>query len=274
MAGPVGIESFVGPRSGGIVYDENAADYFSRRESLAGGFASAGYTAAQAKSFFNDWYVAAKDFGVWDVVAEMYFLVGGTFDGINAKGKYLSSLTLRNVGSFVAADYTADGVGAGLQGNGTKHWGTNTLATDTPPGSGIGGYVVTAASTATGGVIGASGQYHLVRDSSTNRYFGRHKSNTVPNFWTSVFTGPVTINRQSQLVSAKFFNRSTSALFGDTYGAVESGEIFLMARGSAFQPFLDKMAAGWQLIGASDQQVQDLHTITNNLMTAFGANVY
>jgi hypothetical protein len=105
---------------GGVSYDADAADYFSRAEALGGSFdltaISGTYTESYVKTAISDYVAGCKTDGIWSKLTEVYLLSGVTFGGLMAKLKHAGTAAMTNV-NFVTGDYLAAGTNAGLTGN-------------------------------------------------------------------------------------------------------------------------------------------------------------
>ena len=277
MPGPVGIETSVGPSGRGSSYDADAQDYFSRREALGGSFASASHTASTTKAAFNDFYVSAKDLDFYDEITEIYWLIGGSFTGLMAKGKFVTNPLTTNV-NFLAADFVGSGAGAGLKGNASnKRVDTGLNAIMLPLSNVSYGCYVTAGATVTSGLIGNSrsgsgDSFNIAEDVSLDTFFARINSGAGITLAKTIRTGDVTVRRSG--TSTAIDHRQTIGLNStSTAGSTGADPISIFGRGNTLLSDA-RISAAWLVGDGSSALVTNLHLRTNALMTALGANTY
>lgn len=119
-----------------VSWDVDAADYFSRAETLeADAFdLGVGYGAPLVKGFWSRFVDVLKTDGTWEQIDEIFPGSGVTFGGIAAKLKYNDDPVV-TLNGFVEANFNPTGAEIGLIGNGTSTYiDTNWAPSDTITG--------------------------------------------------------------------------------------------------------------------------------------------
>jgi hypothetical protein len=280
-----------GASGGGVSYDADALDYFTRAEALGGSFDLSGisgtYTASYVKTSISDFVAGCKADSIWTKLKEVYLLSGVTFGGMLAKLKYVSTATLTNV-NFVSGDLLAAGSGAGLVGNdSTKYLNTSispaSAGMTTTSGSlswyatGIGsiqsdfGCVTSNSDRLTITAYGSSGAQpgRILVD-----FYDFSQRMTVPN---GTYTNSIsTISRVGTEVKYYKNGSSTTTKAGAT-PTVPAINCYLFAINNSGSPSGysgDRLSFAHLGTGLTDAESLLLSNRVNALMTAIGANVY
>jgi len=274
-----GIDSHVGPPP--YQWDIDAISYFGRAESLGGSFNQTAinptYTSDYVKRAINNFVKGCKTDAIWDKLTEVYLLAGVSFGGLMAKLKFASVATTTNF-NFVAADYLSVGSGGGLKGNASDKRVETGIGTDALDINDFAfGVYVTQRNTVACGLFGNSGggqdfSCGIVDDSSPSNYFARVASSSFIRTSFANYTGEISVRRVG--TSLRFVQRQVVGLeAGSLVGESNGNDLTLFARGASF-PADARLSAAWIMDDGSTGEITKLHTRTNALMTALGANVY
>ena len=278
------------------LYDRDARAYFARVTDLGGHFASSSYTSIETRAAINQWFVAVKDFGLWDKIAEAYLFAGCTFPGVLAKLKRSTTANLIN-NNFVSGDYVQAGSGAGLKGNASNkrletEFFPNTVMSVSTGSLGI---YAEEMETATGGrgfimtadaALGTAPHCAILNDSGGRRAaISSHWNSPTTLLITSatVATAFEVISRVST-TDFRWFRNGTQlgATNTLTNAGITSGSLGLFSyrygtgTGSYTHNSFSAMRAKFAFAGTglTAAETTSLSTTTNALMTALGANVY
>jgi hypothetical protein len=277
---------------GGVSYDADAADYFSRAEALGGSFdltaISGTYTESYVKTAISDYVAGCKTDGIWTKLTEIYLLSGVTFDGLMAKLKHAGTAAMTNT-NFVTGDYAAAGSGAGLIGNGSTKMldsGFNcSLLNENNSAWSL--YSRSLANTGNGGPLGA-----IVSTASFDPRFGSHCPFTDRRIYsdqynsgtgrvssaallTTDIVGLITASRVSSSSHVIYRNGGSIASNASSGGSLPNltFRIFNVHETTiGFASYRASFASVGQGLTSGDAAA--LSTRTNALMTALGANVY
>jgi hypothetical protein len=259
-----------------VTTDPDALDYFSRAEALGGSFdqtaINALYTEAYIKSAISDCIAGLKTDAVWSKITELYLHAGVTFPGLMAKVKHAGTATLTNNGPYVAGDYLAAGVGAGLKSASLKWLGTSFLDAISYNGS-ISCYVKNApANQHPIGLLNVSLVKSIRPNGSPGWFYWKQGPDQV-SFGSSHSSGYFIGSARAINDLQAYRNGVSTGFTTNAPDSVATGYEFVLSRAGAIN-YQGEMIAAHIGTGLTTTNAQNLSSRINTLMTALGCNVY
>jgi hypothetical protein len=276
--------------------DLDAVDYFARVAAAGGIFASAAYTDRHTRQSILNWFTACKDLGVYNKIAEAYLFVGPSYAGVYQKLKHAGVPALTNV-NFSSSNHVQAGTGSGLKGNASScrletGWFPNSVMTTNTGSLGIyaedmeittggRGFIMTADA-----ALGTAPHCAILNDSTVRR-------GAISSHWSSPTSLLITVAQVATAfevvsrVSAtdfRWFRNGTQlgATNTLTNAGITSGSLGLFSfrygtgTGSYSHNSFSAMRAKFAFAGTglTTDDVSNLTTATNGLLTDLGSNVF